>query len=274
MSVSNVLVSPLKYLIGTKANGDLSYIYKSSERAIKVIAINSTLKKTAVSNLQFIVNRIDQISVLTKMPNGTYAYKSVPKKISISKEKRNLQAAGLDYNLPTSEPGEYELIVKNADGVAFSNLRFSVVGIGNITRNLDKTAELEIKLSKTAYDPGEEIEVFIKAPYKGAGIITIEKDKVYSTQWFKSETNSFIKKIKIPADLEGNGYVNVSFVRAADSKNIYMNPLSYGVASFAISKKNRMNNIALDIPSMARSGEVFPISYKTDKPSKIVNFCC
>ncbi|NOQ28171.1 MAG: hypothetical protein GQ564_22645 [Bacteroidales bacterium] len=271
-SVSSILVSPLKYLIGTKANGGLSYIYKNSERAIKIIAINSDLKKTSVPNLQFTVNRLDQISVLTKMPNGIYAYKSVPKKISISNVQKNLPATGLDFNLPTDEPGEYELIIKNSDGVQFSHISFSVVGMGNITRSLDKTAELDIKLNKTDFNPGEEIEIYIKAPYKGAGIITIEKDKVYSSQWFVSETNSFIKKIKIPANLEGNGYINVAFVRAADSKNIYMTPLSYGVASFAISKKNRMNNITLDIPSKAKSGEVFPIKYKTDKPCKIIVF--
>jgi alpha-2-macroglobulin len=271
-SVSSILVSPLKYLIGTRANGDLSYIYKTSDRAVKVIAIDSDLKKTAVGNLQFIVNRIDQVSVLTKMPNGIYAYKSVPKNIPVSNVPKNIPTAGLDFDLPTDEPGEYELLIKNEDGVQFSHLRFSVVGMGNITRSLDKTAELDIKLNKTDYEPGEEIEIYVKAPFKGAGIITIEKDKVYYSQWFKSETNSFLTKIRIPDDLEGNGYVNVAFVRAADSKNIYMTPLSYGVASFAISKKNRMNAITLDIPSKARSGEVFPIKYKTEKPCKIVVF--
>lgn len=271
-SVSSILVSPLKYLIGTKSNGDMSYIYKNSERAVKIIAVNSDLKKTSVSNLKFTVNRIDQISVLTKMPNGIYAYKSVPKKIPISSVQKNLPAAGFDFNLPTNETGEYELIITNEDDVQFSHLRFSVVGMGNITRSLDKTAELDIKLNKTDYEPGEEIEIYVKAPYKGAGIITIEKDKVYSSQWFVSETNSFLKKIRIPKELEGNGYVNVAFVRAADSKNIYMTPLSYGVASFAISKKNRMNKITLDVPSKARSGEVFPIKYKTEKPCKIVVF--
>jgi uncharacterized protein YfaS (alpha-2-macroglobulin family) len=271
-SASSILVSPLKYLIGTKANGDLSYIYKNSEREVKVIAVNADLKKVSVSDLQFTVNRIDQISVLTKMPNGVFAYKSVPKKIPLSNVEKNLPAAGLDFNLPSSEPGEYELIIKNSDGVEFSHLRFSVVGMGNISRSLDKTAELDIKLNKKDFEPGEEIEVYVKAPYKGAGIITIEKDKVYSSQWFVSETNSFIKKIKIPENLEGNGYVNVAFVRAADSKNIYMTPLSYGIAPFAISKKKRTNNITLDIPSKAKSGEVFPIEYKTDKPCKIVVF--
>ncbi|AOR27498.1 alpha-2-macroglobulin family protein [Formosa sp. Hel1_33_131] len=271
-SVSNVLVSPLEYLIGTKTNGDLSYIYKDSERAVQVIAVNSSLKKTTVSDLQFIVNRIDQISVLTKKPNGIYAYKSVSKKIPLSDVQKNLPTSGLNFNLPTSEPGKYELIIKNKEGVQFSHLNFSVVGMGNLSRSLDKTAELEIKLNKTDFDSGEEIEIYVKAPYKGAGIITIEKDKVYASKWFVSETNSFLTKIKIPKELEGNGYINVSFVRAADSKNIYITPLSYGIAPFEISKKKRINPITLDIPSKAKSGEVFRIKYKTEKPTKIVVF--
>lgn len=271
-SVAHILVSPLNYLIGTKANGDLSYIYKNTERTVKVIAINPKVQKTAVANLHFQINRIDHVSVLTKMPNGTYAYKSVPKRIPVSQVQKNLPTAGLDVTLPTDEPGEYELLIKNAEGVQFSQLYFSVVGMGNITRSLDKTAELDIKLDKTDYNPGEEIEIYVKAPYKGAGLITIEKDKVYASKWFVSKTHSFLTKIRVPKDLEGNGYINVSFVRAADSKNIYMTPLSYGIAPFAISKKKRTNTITLAIPSEAKSGEVFPITYKTEKPCKMVVF--
>ncbi|MCK5076241.1 MAG: alpha-2-macroglobulin, partial [Calditrichia bacterium] len=269
---SGILVSPLKYLLGTKANGDLSYIYKDSERLLKVIAINPQLKKIAVSDIQFELNEIQQVSVLTKMPNGTYAYKSVEKKVPVSTENKNIPALGLDYVLPTDKPGEYEMIIKNIDGIQFSRVAFSVVGMGNLTRSLDKTAELEIKLNKTDYEPGEMIEVYVKAPYKGSGLITIERDKIYSYQWFKAPSNSFIKKILLPADLEGNGYINVSFVRAADSKEIYMSPLSYGIAPFSVSKKNRMNKISIDIPAEARSGNAFPIKYKTDKPGKMVVF--
>jgi len=271
-TASRILVSPLKYLIGTKANGDLSYIYKNSERLLKVIAINPELKKVDVQDVQFELNEIKQISVLTKMPNGTYAYKSVEKKLAVSTETLAIPTAGLDYTLPTQNPGEFELIIKNKEGIQFSKTAFSVVGRGNLTRNLDKTAELEIKLNKTDYAPGEMIEVYVKAPYKGAGLITIERDKIYSYQWFQASSNSFIKKIKLPANLEGNGYVNVSFVRAADSKEIFMSPLSYGIAPFSVSKKKRINKISIDIPAEARSGEPFPIKYKAEKPGKIVIF--
>lgn len=269
---SRILVSPLSYLIGTRPNGDLSYIYRDSERLVKVIAINPELKTIAVPKIQFELNRIQHVSVLTKLQNGTYAYKSVPKEVPVSTTVKDIPAAGLDYALPTNEPGEYELHLKNADGIQFSQIRFSVVGMGNLTRSLDKTAELEIKLNKTDYEPGEEIEIYVKAPYTGAGLITIERDKIYSYQWFKSQSNSFLQKITLPAGLDGNGYINVSFVRAADSKEIYMSPLSYGIAPFSVSKKNRINQISIEIPPQARSGEVFPIKYKTAKPGKIVVF--
>ena len=269
---ARILVSPLPYLIGTKADGDLSYIYKNSDRFLKVIAINPQLKKIDVSKIQFELNEIRHTSVLTKLPNETYAYKSVQKKVPISTESTNIKAIGLNYKLSTENPGEYELVIKNENGIQFSRITYSVVGMGNITRSLDKTAELEIKLNKTDYKPGEEIEVYVKAPYKGAGLITIERDKIYTFKWFKSQSNSFLKKIILPAGLEGNGYVNVSFVRAADSKEIYMSPLSYGVAPFSVSKKNRRNNIKIDIASQARSGEEFPIKYRSDSPGEIIIF--
>jgi len=85
-----------------------------------------------------------------------------------------------------------------------------------------KNAELTAKLSKAEYLPGEEIEVEITAPYTGAGLLTIERDKVYAHAWFQAKTTSSVQKIRLPKDFEGNGYLNVAFVRALDSREIYM----------------------------------------------------
>jgi len=106
---------------------------------------------------------------------------------------------------------------------------------------LEKNAELTAKLSKPEYKAGEDIEVQITAPYTGAGLITIERDKVYATQWFKATSTSSIQKIRLPADFEGNGYLNVAFVRGLDSKEIYMSPLSYAVLPFKVDQEARHN---------------------------------
>ena len=269
---AQVLVSSLPYLIGTKANGDLSYIYRNTARSLKIIAIDPDLETTEVSDAEFRLSEIRQISVLTKLPNGTYAYRSTEKVVPVETKKLAIPAGGFEYPLPTGSAGHYELVIADTSGTVFSRTRFTVVGTENVSRSLDKTAELEVKLSKEDYRPGEEIEVYVKAPYTGAGIITIERDRVYAYKWFKSTTNGFIEKIRLPEDLEGNGYVNVSFIRAADSKEIYMSPLSYGVAPFSVSRARQTNTVTLSVAAEARSGRVLPIRYSSEKAGKIVVF--
>jgi uncharacterized protein YfaS (alpha-2-macroglobulin family) len=147
---------------------------------------------------------------------------------------------------------------------------FNVAGMGNLTRSLEKNAELLIKLNKSDYAPGEEIELQIRAPYTGAGLITIERDKVYATKWFKTTATNSIQKIRVPATFEGNGYINVSFVRGIDSREIFMSPLSYGVMPFSVSREKRTIKIDIDTPELARPGEPFKIRYKGNKAGKAV----
>ncbi|MEE8574993.1 MAG: alpha-2-macroglobulin family protein, partial [Thermodesulfobacteriota bacterium] len=132
-----------------------------------------------------------------------------------------------------------------------------------------KNAELKIRLNKSDFSAGEEIEVSIIAPYTGAGLITIERDKVYAHRWFKTTKTSAVRTIKVPAGLEGNGYVNVSFVRAIDSKEIFMSPLSYGVAPFTVSRDRRDIKVKVDVPELVRPGEPMEIKYKARRAGKV-----
>ena len=96
-----------------------------------------------------------------------------------------------------------------------------------------------MKLNRRNYNAGDEIEIAMTAPYTGSGLITIESDKVYAHQWFTSSTTSSVQHIRVPEGFDGTGYVNVSFVRALDSKEIFMSPLSYAVVPFTVNKVKR-----------------------------------
>ena len=272
VSESSILVSPLAYLIGYKPDGDLRYVTRGAARTVELIAVDSALKKVPVSQLKAQLLELRYVSVLTQQSNGTYKYESVRKEISVSTRTLNIQAAGYRYALPTDKPGEFALVVRNAEDIELNRIEFSVAGMGNITRSLDKNAELQVKLNKLDFAAGEEIEVSITAPYTGAGLITIERERVYTQQWFKTSTTSSVHRIRVPASLEGNGYVNVSFVRAMDSPEIFMSPLSYGVAPFSVSRERRVNAITLETPELARPGENFRIRYRTQRPARIAVF--
>src|SRR4029453_15270473 len=162
--------------------------------------------------------------------------------------------------------------LRDSQGALVSKVGFSVVGRGAISRSLERDAELEVKLSKGQYNTGEEIELSVVAPYTGSGLITIERDKVYAHAWFTADRTSTIQRIRAPEDLEGTGYVNVCFVRALDSKEVLMSPLSYAAVPFKANIEKRRLPITLNVAERARPGEPMRISYTTDRPSPIANF--
>lgn len=171
------------------------------------------------------------------------------------------------------------LVKKNADGShtlftqsissgePLSGVEVEVLGLNGLPLT---NAELQIKIDKNSYEPGEEIEVYIKAPYTGSGLITIERDKVYAHKWFTSNSVTTLQSITVPEGLEGNGYINVSFVRSAESNRIYMSPLSHGTVPFTISRERRIQPVTITAPEVMKPGEKVTITYTTTEPSRIV----
>lgn len=258
--------------MGFKADGKLSYVGKDSDRSIHFIAIDPTLELTSTKGLMIDLIEQKYISALVKQDSGTYKYQSVLKEKKLAEKKLVISNKGLKYPLPTDKPGDYVLLVRDKEGVELNKVKFSVAGEANLARNLEKNAELQIKLNKRDYKPGEAIQVSIRAPYTGAGLITIERDKVYNFKWFKTQTSSSVQSITLPAGIEGNAYVNVSFVRDLGSREIFMSPLSYGIAPFTINRDARRNKVKLDVPYLMRPGEKVDIAYKVQQPGKIVVF--
>jgi uncharacterized protein YfaS (alpha-2-macroglobulin family) len=271
-AATGVLVSPLPYLVGYKADGELRYVSRGTARALHLVAVGPDAAAREVKGLTAELVELRWVSVLEKKDDGTYRYESVQREISKEKKPLSIPAKGLGYALPTGEPGDFEIRIQDAAGLEFSRIPFSVAGAGNLARNLEKNAELQLKLARSDFGPGEAIELQITAPYVGAGLITIERDRVYAWKWFKTTTTSTVETIEVPPDLEGNGYVSVAFVRALDSKEIFTSPLSFGVSPFSVSRANRTIDVDLSTPELARPGEVFPIRYKGSKPGKAVVF--
>ncbi len=269
-SESTVLVSPLTYFVGYKPDGDLSYIKQNSQRSVNFIAVNPQLKKQAVDNLKVQVTMLHPVSTLVKNADGTFQYQSLIQTNIVSTKPFVVNAAETNYALDTATIGDFVVTILDQNNTELSHFQYTVVGASQLP--LAKNAELSIKLNKTEYQPDEDIELQITAPYVGAGLITIERDKVYATQWFKTDSTNSIQKIHIPKDFQGNGYVNVAFIRNWDSPEIFVSPLSYSVAPFNVNHANHAMKIDLTTPELARPGEPFAIQYKSDKPGKIIVF--
>ena len=265
---TTTLVSPLDYFIGYKPDGDLNYIKQNSQRSINLIAVDPQLKQQAATDLKIQLIALRPVTTLVKKEDGTYQYQSIIQSSVLSTTPFSVSEQGIDYTVNSEKIGDFALVILDPKNTELSRIKFSVVGESQ--QPLAKNAELSVKLNKSEYNTDEDIELQITAPYTGSGLISIERDKVYAYQWFKTNSTNSVQKIHIPKDFQGNGYVNVAFVRDWDSPEIFMSPLSYNVIPFSVNHDNHAIKIDLDTPALAKPGEPFTIQYKSDKPGKII----
>ncbi len=266
------LVSDRAYLVGVKASGDLSYVSRNARREVDLIAIDSRVRPIAVSGLTLVRLERKTLSVLVKQNSGLYRYESRSKAVTLEEVPLSIAAKGGKLLLNTATPGNFTYQLRDAGGMVLNRVEYSVAGAANLSRSLDRNAELQIKLNKKDYNPGEDIELSIQAPYIGAGLITIERDKVYSHAWFKTDKTATVQKITLPKDFEGNGYVSVQFIRDPASDEIYTSPMSYGVVPFATSLAKRTARISLSSNELVKPGETMKMVLKSDVPTRAFVF--
>jgi uncharacterized repeat protein (TIGR01451 family) len=265
------LVSPWDYVAGFKADGKLDYLGKDSPTNVKFIALSADTKPVALSGLTYRIIQSKYVSVLRKQDNGNMVYESVNRKVVVRETPGNAWLAEpMNVPIDTSLVGDFTMAVINESGETICQCAYSVVGKGDQDRSLDRDAELVVKLSKKEVIAGELVDLSIVAPYAGAGLITLEREKVLYSQWFQSDTTASVQKIQIPADVDGTVYCNVSYVRSLSSPDIMMSPLSYATEPITITPMKHRMSVTLDAPKLVKPGEIVKVGYRTEEASRII----
>lgn len=266
----SIKVSPADYLVGYYTDSYLYYLDLNENANVTFIAVDSNLNNIALNNLKYRLSRITYVNQYIKDYSGRYRYSTIKRYNVVNSGPLSISDKGSNILLPTSVNGELVYEIVDKDNTVIAKVEYFVSGSESIDTSLAKEAELALKLDKTEYKAGDTIKMNITAPYSGYGLITIEKEKVYSYKWFKADTNTIIETIKVPEDLKGNGYINVAFVRDIASKDIYSKPLSYAVAPFSIDKSKYKININLKTPEVVLPGSSVEVEYSADKSGKII----
>ena len=265
---ASALVSSATYLVGVKTDGPTHFISRGSQRMAHWLAIDSQLQPTAAEGLAMEWIERRYVSILARQDDGTYRYVSRPKENLRESKPVKLGKEGLQRELTADQPGDYSYVLRNGAGEIVSRLDYTVSGTANLSRSLEQNAELQLSLNNSEVKPGETIELNIRAPYAGAGLITIERDKVLAHQWFQTSTSSSVQRITVPNNLEGTAYLNVQFVRDMGSDEIYTSPLSYGVIPFTVNVEARRQQASVTVPERVKPGATISIKLVSDAPAR------
>ena len=265
----NQLVSPLDYMVGIKSEDKLDFLALDKPKSVRYLAINAKLQPVGLKDLQVKIYRREKKAILTEQANGTYQYETTEVNKLLKEFPFEITNSGNSLQLWTKEIGDYQLAVYSNDRIV-SSLNYSVVGEDD--QSVSHNAELIVHLDKTTYTPGDIATLSIKAPYTGLALVTIERDKVYSYQWLRLTKSHSIFKIKIPHELQGNGYINVAVIRDWNSKEIFTSPLSFAVIPFKLTQDDYALDIDLSLPRTIKSGTDLKIDYSTKQPASIILF--
>ncbi|CAI3941169.1 Uncharacterized conserved protein YfaS [Commensalibacter communis] len=269
-ATAKTIVSPNDYMVGYHSTDDINNIkINSAVKPVHLIAINQQADLIPLSDLKLRLIEKRYVSVLVKQSSGLYKYESRLREKTLSETPFTIAKNGSDYPINTKISGDYKLVIIDKDNHELNSINYSIIGAGNLSRSLERNAELNIHLDKKSYKPGEQIEIAIRAPYTGSGLITIEKDKVYAHTWFHTDTTSSVQHITVPEDLDGNGYINVQFIRDPASDEIFMSPLSYGVMPFSVDLEQHQNPLTITAPKITKDRKI-TFSVTSERPTRVV----
>lgn len=265
----SIMVTPHDYLIGYKALGNLRYVSAKSKTLVSLIAIDQN-HEAREADVELVVYEKKYQNSLVKQADHTYAYQDIKEPIVYKREKIKIKASGLKYVLDSKRVGEFIVKIQNSTGEVLNSFEYNVVGAADLARSLYRSNELKLTLDKADYAAGETIKVAIKAPYTGVGLITIEKDKVYASKWFKLDRETGEVSIRVPEGLDGNGYVNISLLRSLDSKKVFTSPFSYAVVPFTLDKSKMIHEIEVTSEKLVKPGEDVHVKFKAKRAGKII----
>ena len=268
----SALVSDLPFLVGWKSDGPLGYLHRGSSYSVNAVAVGPHLSTVTAVGLSVCISQRRSVATLVRRENGTYAYRTMEKENLVSSRPFSFASGPVALSLPTRAAGDFSLSILDAKGRVVMHVPYTVAGAGNRTGTIDRKSELRLILANSDVKPGGIIEMQITAPYAGAGLITVERDRVYAHRWFRSKTASTVQRIKIPEGIEGNAYIHVAFVRALDSDEVFRSPLSYAVKPISISRDRRTSRVTLETRDSVRPGETLRVRVKADRPGRTIVF--
>lgn len=181
-----------------------------------------------------------------------------------------LPAEEASLSLPLEKPGRFRYEFRNASGQTLCSIPFFVASKGDITRNLERSGELEIEMAEKKWKTGEEIEFTLTTPFTGAGLITIERDTVLKELWFQSDTKTSVQKIRLPESLDGGVYLNVVMARSLDSPDVFLRPLTHGIRAIPVVRDKREMPVTLATVDRVRPGQRLKINYSAPSNGQAV----
>ena len=242
-----------------------NYIDPGTPVLIPMITVNKSGQPLA-TKAQIQVVRYDWYSSLEHSEyNGDYRWISRKKEIILLDQVVNFTTQGYDFRFIPRESGDYEVRLKNPESERYTAREFYSYGwgyTGNTSFEVNTEGQVDIRLDKEKYMPGEDAILLFTTPFNGKLLVTIEGDNLIEYRYISTEKKSASLKIPIKESYMPNVYVTATLFRPLDDGSIPLT-VGHGFVPLMVEKKNTWLPLTIEAPEKSRSKTKQTITVKS-----------
>jgi uncharacterized repeat protein (TIGR01451 family) len=204
------------------------YVDRGTSFTIPMIAVDKSGKPVAAS-AQVQVVRYDWYSAVEHDEyGGRYRWVSKKREVVLLDQTIHFSATPYAFNFIPRESGEYEVRIKDPSSERYTAEEFYSYGYGytsNTSFEVNTEGQVDIKLDKEKYKPGDDATVVFTTPFNGKLLVTIEGDKLLDYRYLVTDKKSAMIKIPVKESFMPNVYITATLFRQLDDGSI---PLTVG----------------------------------------------
>ena len=208
-----VVIHPYSHYVGLRrtTTGDVKI---NQPLRFDYIAVNETMAVASGRDLKLSLYKVHWNTILRQNGAGRYEYVSEPQTTEVETVSLTSAETVQTVTLTPSDYGEYRVRLQDIASQATAELGFYVSGWGNIPVSMEHPTRLELTLNKPAYRPGQTAKLYIKAPFPGTLLLTVEREKVLSYRTIVMKNNTTTLSIPVRYAYRPNVYLSATLVRA------------------------------------------------------------
>ncbi|MCE2413686.1 alpha-2-macroglobulin family protein [Candidatus Poribacteria bacterium] len=256
-----VTIHPYSHYVGLRRTktGDVKI---NQPLRFDYIAVDDAMAVAPGRDLKLSLHKVHWNTILRQNNAGRYEYISEPQTTEVETVTLTSAETVQTVTFTPSDYGEYRVRLKDIASTATAELGFYVSGWGNIPVSMEHPTRLELTLNKPAYRPGQTAKLYVKAPFPGTLLLTVEREKVLSYRTIVMKNNTTTLSIPVRYAYRPNVYLSATLTRAIPMEGTVTDKKSplparaFGVIPLKIDETRRRLSIEMSLSQTNDAGDM------------------
>ena len=218
-----VVIHPYSHYVGLRLTNTAEAKINKPVR-IDYVAVDDTMVAAPGRTLRLSLHKVHWNTILRQNTAGRYEYVSEPQTTEVETQMLTSAESAQTVTLTPSDYGEYRVRLEDLESTAIAEIGFYVNGWGNTAGSMEHPTRLDLTLNKPTYRPGETAKLYIKAPFPGTLLLTVEREKVLRYRTIVMKENTATLSIPIRSSYRPNVYLSATLTRAVPTDTVSAGP--------------------------------------------------